>query len=51
MRVMVKAAATIDPENHVRFERGAIMRAFESEDAKECRRAFNEKCDPAIKGR
>ena len=50
-RAIGKATTHIDLETHVRFERVTVGRAFASEDAQECRRAFFEKRKPVIVGR
>lgn len=50
-RTIAKATTAIDLETHVRYELATIHRAFASEDAKECRKAFLEKRAPVIRGR
>jgi 2-(1,2-epoxy-1,2-dihydrophenyl)acetyl-CoA isomerase len=50
-RGMVKALATTDLEQQLRYELSNIRIAFASEDAKEARTAFFEKRKPVFKGR
>jgi enoyl-CoA hydratase/carnithine racemase len=49
-RGLVKATKSIDLETHVRYELVNIRRAFESDDAKEARKAFFEKRQPTFSG-
>lgn len=50
-RTVGKATTFLDLENHVRYELASIMRAFQSNDAAEARRAFFEKREPTFEGR
>lgn len=50
-RTVGKATTFLDLENHVRYELASIMRAFQSNDAAEARRAFFEKRTPTFEGR
>ncbi len=49
-RTVVKATTAIDVESQLRLELASIGRAFQSEDAKEARRAFFEKRAPVFTG-
>ena len=50
-RGLAKATTAIDLEMHVRYELANIMRAFQSKDAEEARKAFFEKRSPTFEGR
>lgn len=50
-RTVVRATTAIDVESQLRLELASIGRAFQSEDAKEARRAFFEKRAPVFTGR
>jgi len=50
-RSLVRATTSIDLDMHVRYELQNIMRAFQSNDAQEARKAFFEKRAPTFEGR
>lgn len=50
-RTVAKATTFLDLETHVRYELANIVRAFQSYDAAEARRAFFEKREPTFEGR
>ncbi|HEX7167557.1 MAG TPA: enoyl-CoA hydratase/isomerase family protein [Acidimicrobiales bacterium] len=50
-RTVGRASTAIDLEAHVRYELQSIMRAFQSNDAQEARKAFFEKRTPVFEGR
>ena len=50
-RTLGKATTFLDVESHVRFELQSIQRAFQSNDAKEARKAFFDKRTPTFEGR
>ena len=50
-RGLGKATTSIDLEVHVRLELANIMRAFQSRDAEEARKAFFERRSPIFEGR